>query len=1202
MRILIDLQSCQSGSRHGGIGRYSLALVQAMARQARNHELWILLNSLIPNTIESVRNDLDGLIPSERILVFSAPDSVAEANWEHQGRTRIAEYLREHFIASLRPDFLLITSLVEGLSEDIVTSVDLIYPGERTAVILYDLIPLFDKKKYLTTRIVEDHYLNKIAYMKKAGLLLAISEYSRQEGISALDLPENRVVNISSASTGLFAYKSLSNSEKNHLSQKFGIRKPFLLYTSSFDQRKNQANLVEAFSLLPQEIRGNYQVVFVGNGWETIYTDLRNHGLYCGLDEGQLIFTGRVDDGVLLNLYNAAYLFVFPSYCEGFGLPILEAMSCGTPVIGSNTTSIPEVIGCEDALFDPLNPQDIARKIQQVLTDENFRNSLSEHGLVQSRKFSWNRSATIALDAMEEAHVRLIRHSNTIKFPKKNKFDTELNISGNYHAVMQLIASILKDEGEDFNLLDDTAHSLAKNLNFIRSTSKKNENYYSLNWFVHCSGSQKNDQSILKYISDSLNSDGHISYWLDEENILSSDISKIKSHFSIAVSITNSLLPDPICRKAQANLWFYSGLGYDIDSSTLLRISRAFDGVLCLFSEAKERIINAGVTIPIHSLNDLYIPIENAKDNAGIDINSIKGFVSLHLVQADPYLEGTDLVIKEFVNLFDKKSDAYLVIVCLSCYQQKVKNIISKISNPADVSSRIYIFIQENFFDCYALFLKTQVVISPARISYPRYYLDFIRSIGIKGIFTELGTIEKTSSYLEDMFRIKFVFIASSDDSYFPRPILMEPDISQLRFYWKSIYGQKIVPITDIFFKNKYNLASLNRRQSTSYKLTQFNKKIAENIGVSPRVGMLTTWNTRCGIAGYARELIASFPVPPVIFAPRVSHTELTDECFVHRCWSLGETDDLVELTNKIIEHRINVLIIQFNYNFFNFSALNTLVKTLINRYVVVLWVLHSTKDHANNPNKHLSIMHDALSYAHRILVHSSVDCNRLKDLGIFHNLMLFPHGVLTEINNYIGKVKPSTSFCLATYGFFLPNKGLFEIIEACKILQMKGFKFHLLMVNAKYDNPISDQCISQVTYRIAELGLESNITLITDYLSHRDSLGWLAMADLIIYPYQSTGESSSAAVRVGLASQKPVAVTPLSIFEDVSSVIHYLPGTTPEHLCDGIQYLMGLIEARSLVITEKSEDQKVWLALHSYSKISKLLYNIITGLIRNNF
>ena len=114
--------------------------------------------------------------------------------------------------------------------------------------------------------------------------------------------------------------------------------------------------------------------------------------------------------------YSSCALYVFPSWHEGFGLPVLEAMSCGAAVIGANTTSIPEVIGREDALFDPHSPSSIAEKIVEVLENPERLATLRAHSLAQAKKFSWDISAKSALQALEKistsTHGKKIRHKD----------------------------------------------------------------------------------------------------------------------------------------------------------------------------------------------------------------------------------------------------------------------------------------------------------------------------------------------------------------------------------------------------------------------------------------------------------------------------------------------------------------------------------------------------------------------------------------------------------------------------------------------------------------------------------------------------------------------------------------------------------------------------------------------------------------------
>lgn len=410
MRLVLDLQACQAGNRQRGIGRYALSLGTHIARLAnahgRSHDVRILLNNRFPDTVDAIRQDFDGLVAREHIHVFSAPAGLAGADPANAWRMLAAERIRENVLADLRPDVVHVGSLFEGWGDDAVSSVrNGTYADDQTAVTLFDLIPLMRPEMYLQNAQMRSWYHRKLQSLKSAELLLAISGYSRDEAISALHLPPERVINISSAIDPHFGPVTLSDDARATLQQRHGLTRPFLMYTGGIDHRKNIEGLIDAFARLPLPTRQAHQLAIVCNVSAADRKRLGNYATAAGLARDALVLTGYVPDSDLIALYNLATAFVFPSLHEGFGLPALEAMSCGTPVIGSDASSIPEVIGRADALFDPTDIGAMSSKIQQVLTDEHFRTSLRSHGLAQAREFSWEASAERALAGFEQLHA-----------------------------------------------------------------------------------------------------------------------------------------------------------------------------------------------------------------------------------------------------------------------------------------------------------------------------------------------------------------------------------------------------------------------------------------------------------------------------------------------------------------------------------------------------------------------------------------------------------------------------------------------------------------------------------------------------------------------------------------------------------------------------------------------------------------------------
>jgi glycosyltransferase involved in cell wall biosynthesis len=292
------------------------------------------------------------------------------------------------------------------------------------------------------------------------------------------------------------------------------------------------------------------------------------------------------------------------------------------------------------------------------------------------------------------------------------------------------------------------------------------------------------------------------------------------------------------------------------------------------------------------------------------------------------------------------------------------------------------------------------------------------------------------------------------------------------------------------------------------------------------------------------------------------------------------------------------VLVVQFNYGFFDFSALSEFLVEQTARRTKVVMTLHSTADLAHAPDRRLSLLIPALRSCHRILVHSIGDLNRLKSLGLTHNVALFPLGVLeppvrTQPRRSLF-ARFNTKFVLATYGFFLPHKGLLELIDVVSNLRKSGCHVSLHMVNAQYPVSESQALISQARNKIDALGLKKIITLTTEFLTDAQSLALLQRADLVVYPYQETGESASAAVRFGLAARRPVAVTPLAIFDDVEAAVFRLPGTSVDALTSGLRTLIEALQTSTIATQEKLVASQAWCQAHRYPALAARLERIL--------
>jgi glycosyltransferase involved in cell wall biosynthesis len=409
MRVLIDLQACQSPSgRVRGVGRYCLSLSIAMARAARGHEIWIAVNSRMPESIVALRDQFEGILPPERIVCFESVGPTASMDDANLSRNAVAELLREDFIERFDADVVLVASMIDGYADSVITSVR---ANSRAlhAAIVFDLIPLIMPDIYLARDGITEWYARKLGHLKRCDLLLGISAFTSEEATQLLDLPEGRVVNISAA-VGEEFRRIDGPISISAVGRKHAIDRPFVMYAGGFDPRKNLARLIEAYARLPDDVREAHQIVLVGGIGSVERDALCAVREQFGIPSEDLVFTGFVPDEELIRLYNSCALYVFPSTHEGFGLPALEAMSCGAVVIGANTTSLPEVIGVEEALFDPYDIDSIKRKLHEGLTDAAFRTRMREHASVQAKEFSWVASASAAWDAIEGALASTTRN------------------------------------------------------------------------------------------------------------------------------------------------------------------------------------------------------------------------------------------------------------------------------------------------------------------------------------------------------------------------------------------------------------------------------------------------------------------------------------------------------------------------------------------------------------------------------------------------------------------------------------------------------------------------------------------------------------------------------------------------------------------------------------------------------------------------
>jgi len=359
------------------------------------------------------------------------------------------------------------------------------------------------------------------------------------------------------------------------------------------------------------------------------------------------------------------------------------------------------------------------------------------------------------------------------------------------------------------------------------------------------------------------------------------------------------------------------------------------------------------------------------------------------------------------------------------------------------------------------------------------------------------------------------------------------------------------------------------------------------------RVGWITSWATRCGIAAYSQQLIRHSAFKPVILASYVNEEmdQHEDEGFdVVRCWEQGKTDFLFELAGTVEQQELNAVMIQFNYGFFDFDRLRVFILDLVSKGVSVFMTLHATLDQLDDPSWRLGTLLPGLQMCRQLFVHSIHDVRRLAQMGLVENVVLIPLGVPAA--EPLQEHREGQEFTIASYGFALPGKGLSELVEAVSLLKKAGDNPRLIMVNADYgdEGGVSAALIDHMEEAVEKLGLEDSIEMHTAFLRDEESLALISQADAVVFPYTKTGESGSAAIRLGLVSGRIVATTPLPIFDDVKDAVYQLPGQSPQHIAQGLKVLQGKMAAQDAEITQLRERAKRLVGATQYSAVSRFL------------
>jgi len=371
MRIGIDARLIHYSQ--AGIAQYTTHLVKALAKIDRSNQYYLLQS----------RKETTPLVDAH--------------NFARRGIWTPSHHSLEHYILGLE---------VANLRLDVLHSPDFIPPKRnplakfKTVITVHDLAFLI--YPHFLTKKAARYYGQIDRAVRRANHIIAVSESTKADLGRFLGVSDSKVTVIYEAANPV--YKPMPKEEAWKKANKLypNLPRDFLLFVGTLEPRKNIPTLLDAYKIMRDSYKQDpVKLVLAGSpGWlfDGIFQKVQDLGL-----EGEVLFLGRVPTSALVALYNAALALVHPAHYEGFGLPTLEAMACGTPVVTTNVSSLPEVVGDAALLVSPDDAEEMAVAMWRVISDERLRKTLSQKGLNRAKAFSWEKAAQETLEVYRKA-------------------------------------------------------------------------------------------------------------------------------------------------------------------------------------------------------------------------------------------------------------------------------------------------------------------------------------------------------------------------------------------------------------------------------------------------------------------------------------------------------------------------------------------------------------------------------------------------------------------------------------------------------------------------------------------------------------------------------------------------------------------------------------------------------------------------------
>ncbi|WP_160113437.1 glycosyltransferase [Paraburkholderia dokdonensis] len=937
-----------------------------------------------------------------------------------------------------------------------------------------------------------------------------------------------------------------------------------VLFVGRISPNKGHRDLIEAAAQLRAMLSHPFQFVFVGGYGEEepYYHELR--ALIRELELEDIVrFKGKVSDADLYGWYRAASVFLCLSDHEGFGVPLIESMTFDLPVIAYGSSNIEATLGGAGLLIHDKHPQAVAALVRLLAEDRALRRAVI--GAQRERVHHFERPALLA-------QLQRYLQDKGIVVPRP------------------------LDAGERADRPDDLHYQIEGPFETSYSLALTNREFA-------CALDRAHTGQVGLFATE-----GPGDYTPNEQRIDAIDglralAARGRKRSGADVVIRDLYPPRVHDMDGQYNYLHFAWEESELPADWIASFNENLDGVAAM-SRFVAKVLRdngfSGRVAPVGCGVDHIARVARREYRGKL---GNKTFRFLHVSSCFPR-KGVDVLLEAFARAFTARDDVSLIIKTFPNPHNDVASQIAALRKRNPECPEI-VLIEEDLDpgEIVDLYHRCHAMVAPSRGE--GYGLPMGEAIwfGLPVVTTAYGG-QADFCTPETAWLVDYTFERARTHIGLFDSVWAEPSVESLVQQMRAVHAATPVEREARVKRGRALLESQYTWDRCAQRFAMLDAGVKREQPVArrrTRLAWISSWNTKCGIATYSSFLInsldrAQFDVR--IFASRDPAIVTEDGPEVVRCWTdpRGRVDDLIAALDRC---QPDSIVLQHNFGFFSMPSTARLVEYANARNIAIVITFHSTKDvDTADYRASLGEIADALHGADRLLVHGVDDLNRLRTLGLVNNATLFPHGVHARVSSDRHERRtelgiPADAPVIATYGFLLPHKGLEEVIEAFATLSQQMPQARLVMVNALYPAPESEVTADSCRKLIDKHGLADRVQMITDFLPDRESYAWLDAADLVVFAYQNTAESASGAVRYGVAANRPVACTPIPIFDDLGEVVHRFSGTDAHAIAEDLATLL----ANPAALQSTAEAQARWIRAHSWDEMSERLGGMVRGL-----